>query len=99
MKTCLNSYGISRIVLREIFNGASPGKTGLSQAKLKTAGEQCWKSSEKGLAATAIEKIDSCLVSQGVHTANTGSALADVLLELDTHTAKAQNALRFCLRT
>jgi hypothetical protein len=99
IRTCLHSNGISRVILRELFNGASPAKTGFTSSKLQAIGQRCWSSAETGVAATAIRKIDSCLTQEGVQTAGNASPLGAVLLALDVHTTKAQNALRFCLRS
>jgi hypothetical protein len=99
MKSCLRSYGISRQVMREVFNGASPAVTGMTGTRLKVAGLRCWGANETGLTATAFRRIDKCLAQEGVATAHTGSPLADVLVEMTVHTARARGAMGFCLRT
>jgi hypothetical protein len=100
LKKCLKSYHLSRTVLRAVYYHTTSATTGnVSPATLKKAGEQCWKPGETGLAASALRRVDSCLTTEHVTTANTGSPLADVLLVFENHSAKTTSALIFCLRS
>ena len=97
MRNCLHKYGIKRTSLRQAYYGT--GTDPVSEATIKEAGIQCWKTSATGLAATALRRVDSCLKLEGVSTPHTGSPLADVLLDLEVHNQKVRSALKFCLRT
>ncbi|HEX3492064.1 MAG TPA: hypothetical protein VHU92_22145 [Streptosporangiaceae bacterium] len=99
MKKCLHSYGLTRSIYRQLVHSTSADSSGLSRAELTKAGEKCWTPGETGLVATALKRIDRCLGVEHIPTAHTGSPLADVLLVLDTGSAKAKTALRFCLRS
>jgi hypothetical protein len=96
---CLASYGISKATLRELYFGSTTAMAGISQAKLKLAGQDCWQKTGTGLLSTAFKRIDTCLGVEGVATPNAGTPLADVLLELETRSQKVRSALQFCLRT
>jgi hypothetical protein len=96
MRHCLNKYGIKRTSLKQSYFGT--GTNTVSTATLKTAGEQCWKSSATGLAASALRRIDSCMKVEGIPSP-AATPLADVLVELEMHNQKVRSALRFCLRT
>ena len=99
MKKCLHSYGLTRSIYKQLVHNTSPDSARLSRAELAKAGEKCWTPGETGLVATALKRIDSCLGVEHIPTAHTGSPLADVLLVMDTGSAKAKTALRFCLRS
>jgi hypothetical protein len=99
MKKCLHSYGLTRSIYKELVHSTSADSAKLSRAELTKAGEKCWTPGETGLVATALKRIDRCLGVEHIPTAHTGSPLADVLLVLDTGSAKAKTALRFCLRS
>ena len=99
MKKCLHSYGLTRSIYKELVHATTADSSKLSRAELIKAGEKCWTPGETGLVATALKRIDSCLGVEHIPTAHTGSPLADVLLVLDTGSAKAKTALRFCLRS
>jgi hypothetical protein len=99
MKKCLHSYGLTRSIYKQLVHTTSADSSGLSRAQLEQAGEKCWTPGETGLVASALKRIDRCLGVEHIPTAHTGSPLADVLLVLDTGSAKAKTALRFCLRS
>jgi hypothetical protein len=98
IRKCLKSYGVSKVRLKQEYHNTG-GANMLTLATIKTAGEKCWKPTDTGLFATALRRVVHCLGLEGITTAHTGSPLADVLLQLEVHSTKSHNALRFCLRT
>ena len=93
---CLAAHGVPTGLLDALLGkGPTVQPTRPSQQTLRDAGIACWASMSRSAMGGVLQNVVTCVAGHGVTTANTGSALADLLL-LDPASATVRQAVAAC---
>jgi hypothetical protein len=99
MGACLTAHGVPASVMGALLGNGPDASAGPaarpSQQTLRDAGVACWPSISSSATGSVLQSVVTCVAGRGVATAQTGSALADLLL-LDPASATVRQAVAAC---